>query len=93
MLIKGGSTNYGQEIGILMLDTIFPRIPGDIGNACSYNFPVRYKVVKGAKTDKIMGDEPDLDMLDPFIQAAQELEREGVKAITTICGFLSAFQK
>ncbi len=93
MLIKGGFTNYGQEIGILMLDTIFPRIPGDIGNARSYNFPVRYKVVKGAKTDKIMRDEPDLDMLKPFIQAAQELEREGVKAITTSCGFLSPFQK
>ena len=93
MFIKGGFTNYGQEIGILMLDTIFPRIPGDIGNAYSYNFPVRYKVVKGASTDKIMGDEPDLDMLQRFIQAAQELEREGVKAITTSCGFLSPFQK
>jgi len=93
MFIKGGFTNYGQEIGILMLDTNFPRIPGDIGNSYSYNFPVRYKVVKGAKTDKIMGDEPDLDMLQPFIQAAQELEREGVKAITTSCGFLSLFQK
>jgi len=75
MFLKGGFTNYGQEIGILMLDTIFPRIPGDIGNAYSYNFPVRYKVVKGAITDKIMGDEPDLNMLQLFIQAAQELER------------------
>jgi hypothetical protein len=93
MLIKGGFTNYGQEIGILMLDTIFPRIPGDIGNANSYNFPVRYKVVKGAEPDKIMGDEPDLDLLQLFIQAAQELEREGVKAITTSCGFLAPFQK
>jgi hypothetical protein len=93
MFIKGGFTNYGQEIGILMLDTIFPRIPGDIGNAYSYNFPVRYKVVKGAEPDKIMGDEPDLNMLQLFIQAAQELEREGVKAITTSCGFLAAFQK
>ena len=93
MFVKGGFTNYGQEIGILMLDTIFPRIPGDIGNARSYNFPVRYKVVKGAKTDKIMGDRPDLDILQPFILAAQELEREGVKAITTSCGFLAVFQK
>jgi hypothetical protein len=93
MFVKGGFTNYGQEIGILMLDTIFPRIPGDIGNARSYNFPVRYKVVKGVKTDKIMGDRPDLDILQPFILAAQELEREGVKAITTSCGFLAVFQK
>ncbi|RPJ04533.1 MAG: aspartate/glutamate racemase family protein, partial [Deltaproteobacteria bacterium] len=76
-----------------MLDTVFPRIPGDIGNAYSYTFPVRYKVVKGAKPDKIMKNEPDLDMLEPFIQAARELESEGVKAITTSCGFLAVFQK
>lgn len=45
MRLKGGFTNYGQDIGILMLDTIFPRIPGDIGNAKSYDFPVRYGVL------------------------------------------------
>jgi hypothetical protein len=44
-------------------------------NANSYNFPVCYKVVKGAGPDKIMGNEPDLDLLQCFIQAAQELER------------------
>jgi hypothetical protein len=35
MLVKGGFTNYGQKIGILMLETTFPRIPGDIGNVVS----------------------------------------------------------
>jgi hypothetical protein len=54
----------------------FPRIPGNIGNANSYNVPARYNVVKGAQTDKIMGDEPDLNMEQLFIQAAQELERQ-----------------
>lgn len=43
------NTNYGQDIGILMLDTVFPRIPGDIGNARSYDLPVRYKAVKNAQ--------------------------------------------
>lgn len=28
MRLKGGFTNYGPDIGILMLDTIFHRIPG-----------------------------------------------------------------
>lgn len=93
MIVRGGFTNYGQEIGVLMLDTIFPRVPGDIGNAYTYSFPVRYKVVKGAKTHLIMGNEPDTDLLPPFIEAAQELEREGVRAITTSCGFLAPFQK
>ena len=54
----------------------FPRIPGDIGNANSCSFPARYKVVKETQTDKIMGDEADLNMLQLFIQAPQELERE-----------------
>lgn len=94
MLLKGGYTNYGQDIGILMLDSRFPRIPGDIGNARSYEgIPVRYKIVKNAKPARIMGKEPDPELLKPFIEAARELEAEGVKAITTSCGFLSAFQR
>jgi hypothetical protein len=92
MKVMGGYTNYGQSIGILMLDTAFPRIPGDIGNALTYRFPVRYKIVKGAQPEKIMGHSPEKHLLDPFIQAAKELEAEGVKAITTSCGFLSRFQ-
>ena len=55
MKFKGGYTNYGQTIGILMLDTIFPRLPGDIGNAETFDFPVKYKIVKGAQPNKIMG--------------------------------------
>lgn len=93
MRLTGGYTNYGQDIGILMLDTIFPRIPGDIGNARSYKIPVRYKVVKNADPGRIMGDAPDVELLQPFIEAARELEAEGVKAITTSCGFLAAFQR
>ena len=93
MILNGGFTNYGQQIGVLMLDTIFPRPPGDIGNACSYDFPVRYKTVKGAHATRIMGDNPDADLIAPFIEAARELEAEGVRAITTSCGFLGPFQK
>jgi hypothetical protein len=92
MKVNGGFTNYGQSIGILMLDTAFPRIPGDIGNALTYGFPVRYKIVKGAQPARIMGHSPEKHLLDPFLQAAKELEAEGVRAITTSCGFLSRFQ-
>ena len=92
-IIKGGFTNYGQAIGILMLDTKFPRIPGDIGNALTYSFPVKYKIVKGAYCDKIMGSNIDNSLLNSFILAAQELENEGCLAITTSCGFLAGFQR
>lgn len=93
MMLKGGYTNYGQQIGVLMLDTIFPRPAGDIGNALSYDFPVRYKTVKGAHATRIMGNNPDPKLIEPFIEAARELEAEGVRAITTSCGFLGPFQK
>ena len=93
MRLKGGFTNYGESIGILMLDTHFPRPPGDIGNARSYDFPVRYKIVKNAYTDRIMGHTPDPELIGSFVDAARELEAEGVKAITTSCGFLAPFQK
>jgi len=90
MKVKGGLTNYGQSVGILMLDTVFPRIPGDIGNATTFPFPVRYRVVKGASLARVV-KQCDPTLIQPFIEGAQELEREGVKAITTSCGFLAAF--
>ncbi|MFE0017311.1 aspartate/glutamate racemase family protein [Mesorhizobium sp. NPDC059054] len=93
MKLKGGFTNYGEVIGVIMLDTRFPRPAGDIGNARSYDFPVRYKTVQGALPVRIMGDDPDPELLEPFIAAARELEREGVKGITTSCGFLAPFQR
>jgi aspartate/glutamate racemase len=92
MLVQGGFTNYGQAIGIIMLDTVFPRIPGDIGNAGTFSFPVRYKVVKGASPQRVV-KECDPTLLDPFVDAARELEGEGVKAIATSCGFLAVYQR
>jgi aspartate/glutamate racemase len=92
-IIRGGRTVYGQALGILMLDTRFPRPPGDVGNASSWPFPVQYKVVKGAWVSRVMGNEPDPTVLEPFVEAARELEAEGVRAITTSCGFLSIFQR
>lgn len=92
-VIKGGRTNYGQPIGIIMLDTNFPRPPGDVGNATTFPFPVRYKIVKGAVPARVMGRDPDRSLIEPFITAAQELEQEGVRAITTSCGFLAIYQR
>lgn len=92
-IIHGGRTLYGHALGILMLDTNFPRPPGDVGNATTWPFPVRYKVVKGARPARVMGHEPDPTVLEPFLEAARELEDEGVLAITTSCGFLAYYQR
>lgn len=93
MKIQGGYTFYGQEIGILMLDTVFPRVKGDIGNAYTFPFPVRYYVVKNVFTGKKLPRDADEILLSAFCKAAKELEAEGCKAITTSCGFLAGFQE
>jgi hypothetical protein len=79
-------------IGIIMLDTVFPRIPGDIGNPDTFPFPVRYEVVKGATPARVVND-TDPRLLDSFIEAASVIERAGVKAIATSCGYLSIFHR
>jgi len=91
-VIKGGRGNYGEAVGILTLDTVFPRIPGDVGNATTFDFPVRFSVVRGASPKRVV-HEQDPALLKPFIEAAQELEAAGCRAITTTCGFLALFQK
>jgi Asp/Glu/hydantoin racemase len=85
-----GKNIYGFSIGILMLESRFPRIPGDMGNATTWNFPVLYKVVKNASPDAVVR-KGDRNLLELFVTAAKELEKEGVRAITTNCGFLAMF--
>ncbi len=82
----------GPAVGIIMLDTVFPRIPGDIGNPLTFPFPVRYRVVRGASPQRVV-KEADDRLLEPFIAAARELERGGAGAIATSCGFLAIFQR
>ncbi len=91
-LVKGGYNTYGFTIGILMLQSRFPRIPGDTGNASSFDYPVRLRVVEKADYKRLVL-ERDPTLLQPFIEAARDLEAEGVKAVTTNCGFLALFQK
>lgn len=92
MQATGEARFYGQNIGILMLDTFFPRIVGDIGNALTFPFPVNYKIVRTALPTRVVL-ENDPTLLPLFIDAAKELVAEGAKAITTSCGFLAFFQQ
>lgn len=86
-----GQTSYGEVIGILLLDTYTPFIHGDVGNAASYGYPVRFKRVDGLTVERIF--DHDLGFAEKMINAAMELEREGVKAITGDCGFMAIYQK
>jgi len=91
-LARGGKAIYGAPLGILMLEASFPRIPGDMGNATTWPFPVLYRVVSGATPEKVVL-KGAAGLLPDFIDAAKELVRLGAEAITTNCGFLSLFQR
>jgi hypothetical protein len=97
MMTSGGYPYYGEAIGILMFDgRRYPMIPGNVGNASSYDFPVRLKVVQGLNwypppRDE-WGDPPPAEV-DLLVEAARELELEGVRAIVTCCGFFSVMQE
>jgi Asp/Glu/hydantoin racemase len=92
MIAAGGKSIYGAPLGILMLETRFARIPGDMGNAGTWPFPVLYRVVKGADPKRVVLNNA-AGLLPNFIEAAQELVSLGAEAITTNCGFLSLFQQ
>jgi hypothetical protein len=53
---------------------------------------VRYHRVEGASPDRVVRRGAD-GLLEPFVTGARVLEREGVGAITTSCGFLVKFQR
>lgn len=81
-------------LGVLMLDTRFPRPPGDVGNPDTYaraGIPVRFVTVQGASPRKIV-QEADPSFLQPFVDAAVALAAEGASMISTSCGFLAKYQ-
>ena len=48
-----------------MLEARFPRIPGDMGNAGTWPFPVLYKVVSGASPQRVVRERA-AGLLDAF---------------------------
>jgi len=97
MIISGGYPYSGEAIGILMFDQRrYPMAPGNVGNASSYAYPVRLKVVRGLTwypphADK-WGD-PRPREVDLLVDAARELESDGVRAIVACCGFFCTVQE
>lgn len=92
MRVTGGKSIYGASVGILMLDARFPRIPGDMGNALTWPFPVHYRIVRGASPDRVVRQGAQ-GLLGAFVDAARVLVEDGVDGITTNCGFLSLYQE
>lgn len=82
-------------LGVLMLDTRFPRPPGDVGNPATFErhgIAVRLLVIEGASPERIV-KEADPSLLQPFVDGALRLAAQGAAMLTTSCGFLAAYQQ
>ena len=89
---KPGQSWYGEVIGIMILDAAYPCVPGNVGNASTYPYPVRYEEIIGASIERLV-NQADPELSEAFIVAARNLQNRGVKAITGACGFMAQFQE
>ncbi len=83
-------------IGVLMLDTRFPRPLGDIGNPATFaqlGMPVRYKVVPKVWPSFVLAPGSWEPVFDAFLTAALQFQADGAAVVSTSCGFLVLFQE
>lgn len=90
--IGPGQNMGGFPIGILFIDGVrYPYMPGNVCNGWTYDFPVRLRPVPGLHTRELFA--ADDSLRDRIVATALELQREGVRAISTGCGFFGNFQR
>ncbi|EJT02063.1 aspartate/glutamate racemase family protein [Rhizobium sp. CCGE 510] len=90
--VRSTAESYGHDIGILLIDCRTPFIPGDVGNASSYRYPVLFRTVPDVTLDRLI-EQGDLSLTDKVIETARGLEAAGVTAITSDCGYMMHFQE
>ncbi len=96
----GGDNSRMQKtqgfLGIVMLDTQFPRPLGDIGHVGTFAVPTHHDVVRSVWPDKVVLSAASLRqarIVPAFQGVVRKLDRLGARAITTSCGFLVLLQK
>ena len=89
--ITKGQWIAGYTVGIMLLDVHYPILPGNVVNACTFDFPVRHKWVPGANQARMHSGDDSL--LPSLIETAKELELEGCRAVCGACGYFGHFQR
>ena len=80
----------GHAIGIIAVDLVYPKLPGNVVNATTYNFPVLYKKVS-FEIEQLFNGDPALEKM--IVDSAKELVADGARAIIGACGYFAHFQK
>jgi len=87
-----GRYQYGITVGIIQLPANIPMIPGDMGNASTFPFPVLYEVIPDIDPFWVLSDKPHPEVLKRTIIAAHRLEMQGCRAVIGNCGFFANYQ-
>jgi hypothetical protein len=74
--------------GLLQLEALV----GNSTNPASYDYAVRFHRVRGANVHTIL-EKPDQAVLGTMIADARMMASQGIKAISTSCGFNAIFQR
>lgn len=82
-------TTAGHPIGVIAIRLDYPKLPGNVVNAGTFDFPVLYEEVV-FEIERLFEGDPTL--VDVVVEAALELEAAGVGAIVGACGFFAHFQ-
>ena len=88
---RKGQVSSGEAVGVLLLDTSVPFVPGDVANATTYDFPVRFEKVEGFTVARALRKDPGT--YDALRSAAGALVSQGVRAVTGDCGFMALHQR
>lgn len=88
----GMTHNNRAQIGLLLLESRFPRFKGDIGHPETFDPPAMVRTIQHATPQRVVKDHA-IGLVKSFASAARELEQAGAKLITTSCGFLVLHQK
>jgi len=80
----------GHAIGIIAVELVYPKLPGNVVNATTYPFPVLYQRVR-FDIERLFRGDPGI--ADEIVAAAVELEAQGVRAIIGACGYFAHFQE
>ena len=83
----------GVTIGLIQFRGNLPMVPGNMGNASTFDFPMLYREMQCDNIADIAADEPTENFTAAAIDAAKWLELQGVRAIMGNCGFWGTYQK
>ena len=80
-------------LGVVMLETRFPRPSGDIGNPASFPFRTLYRTAPEARVATVVtADPPAEQVVRGVAREAARLAADGADLVATSCGFLAPAQ-